>query len=193
MISAIEGIIENRYPDSVTVKVGPVSLIVHTSNNTLNQIGLSGKVYLNTHLHVREDNITLFGFNTLEELKLFEKLITVNGIGPRLALALLSAFDSEKLVKAIVSEDAALISQTPGIGKKIAARIIIDLKSKLEKEGIVGGVPVTIHENTDVISALVSLGYSVREAAQAASTLPENEKISLEEKVKTALQFLASK
>jgi holliday junction DNA helicase RuvA len=193
MISAIEGIIENRSADSITVKVGPISLAVHTSNNTLNQIGLSGRVHLNTHLHVREDNITLFGFNTLEELNLFEKLITVSGIGPRLALALLSAFDPEKLVKAIVGEDAGLISQTPGIGKKIAARIIIDLKGKLEKEGVVGGIPGSIRENTDVVAALVSLGYSVREAAQAASSISGSERMSLEEKVKTALQFLASK
>jgi holliday junction DNA helicase RuvA len=193
MISAIEGKIENRSDDSLTVKVGPVSIVVFTSDTTLSQLGTSSKVYLNTHLHVREDNITLFGFATLEELKLFERLITVTGIGPKLALALLSAFDTEQLVSAIVSEDINLICQAPGVGKKIAGRIVIDLKAKLEKEGVVGLAPGTLSENADIVGALVSLGYSIREATQAASTLTGSPETKLEEKLKLALKFLASK
>jgi len=193
MISAIEGIIENRNIDSLNMKVGPVSFIVYTSNNTLSQVEIGDKVSLNTHLHVREDNLTLFGFAAIEELKLFQKLITVTGVGPKLALALLSAFNPEKLVSAIVNEDADMISQAPGIGKKIAGRIILDLKNKLEKEGLVGTGIVATRENADVVAALVNLGYSLREATQAASNISSDQETKIEDKIRLALRYLASR
>ncbi len=194
MISAIDGIIENRGSDYVTVKAGALSFYINVSTNTLDEVEAIGKrVYLYTHLHLREDNVALYGFSHFDELKLFQKLITVAGIGPRLALSLLSTFGANKLISAIINNNLDLLSTAPGVGKKMAARIVLELKGKLQKDGIGKQVPNITLENADVITALVNLGYTIREADDALSTLPGNEEMKLEEKIKLALQYLATK
>jgi Holliday junction DNA helicase RuvA len=139
---------------------------------------------------VREDHISLCGFASHEELALFKNLISVSGIGTKLALALLSAWNTERLVVAITSGDIDLLSQTPGIGKKMASRLVVELKGKLEKEWKELAMP-SAAENTDIIAALTGLGYSVTEATKAISKLPDSEGLSLEEKIKMALQQMA--
>jgi Holliday junction DNA helicase RuvA len=139
---------------------------------------------------VREDNISLYGFASSEELTLFKSLISVSGIGAKLALALLSALNPEQLVMAITSGDIDLLSQTPGIGKKMASRLVVELRGKLEKDWREMALPLA-PERVDVIAALTGLGYSVTEAAKAISRLPDSEELSLEEKVKMALQQMA--
>ncbi len=194
MITTLEGILEHRDVDSVTVKTGPLSLLVFVSNSTLNQLGQPGeRIYLYTHLYLREDYIALFGFASEGEVRLFQKLISVSGVGPRLALALLSSFNPEQLVSAIINNNTDLISQSPGIGKKIAGRIVLELKSKLEKEGIGEFIPAMSAESADIISALTSLGYSIREASQAVSRLPDSKDMKLEDRIKLALQQLSHK
>ncbi len=193
MIVALEGILESRGIDSAVIKVGPLSLRVHIPQPTLNQLGPVGnRIYLHTHLYVKEDNIALFGFASEPDLLLFQHLISVAGIGPRAAMVLLSTLNPEQLVSAITGEDVDILCQVPGIGKKMAGRIILELKGKLEKEwgGIVA--PVTLQANADVVAALTSLGYSAREATQAISALPADEGLDLEERVKLALQRLAT-
>jgi holliday junction DNA helicase RuvA len=195
MIAAVEGIVESKEVDSVIVKTGPLSLIVHVPGSTLNKVGKPGEsIYLFTHLHLREDNISLFGFYSRGELQIFEKLISVNGVGPRIGLALLTALDPQELVTGILGNNTNLICSAPGVGKKLAARIILELKGKLEKEGLYEFAPVMdADENAEVLEGLVNLGYSAREATQAVSSLPPGNKLKLEEKITLALRHLANK
>lgn len=191
MIATLEGTLEYRGNDYVIVNVGGVGFHVHVPTSTLGQLGTpKGKLFLYTHLHVREDNISLYGFASSEELALFRNLISVSGIGAKLALALLSALSPEQLVMAIVSGDADFLCQVPGIGKKIAGRLAIELKGKLEKQWKESALPLS-SVSADVIAALTGLGYSVAEATKAISRIPDSEKLSLEEKVRLALQHMA--
>jgi Holliday junction DNA helicase RuvA len=193
MIATLEGLLEYRGTDSVIINVGGIGFLVHVTSSTLSQLGTDkGKVFLYTHLHVREDHISLCGFASNEELALFKNLISVSGIGTKLALALLSAWNPERLVVAIASGDIDLLSRTPGIGKKMASRLVVELKGKLEKEWKEVALPLAT-EKTDIIAALTGLGYSLTEATNAISRLPDSEELSLEEKIKMALQQMAKK
>jgi len=194
MLVGLEGILESRGVDFAVLKVGSVSFEVHVSTSTLNRLGAVGdRVYLYTHLYVREDNLSVYGFASTEEQQLFKHLISVSGIGPKAALGLLSTFSPEQLASAIIGGNEGLISQVPGIGKKTAARIILELKGKLEKGWAEVVAPALAQEDSDAVAALTGLGYSLREATQAVSSLPASEKMELEEKVRLALQQLAKR
>jgi Holliday junction DNA helicase RuvA len=191
MIATLEGILEYRGNDSIVVNVGGIGFRVYVPGSTLSQLGaVKGKVFLYTHLHVREDNISLYGFASSEELALFKNLVSVSGIGSKLALALLSALNPEQLVAAITRGDIDILSQTPGVGTKMASRLVIELRGKLEKEWKEVALPLA-PGSADVIAALTGLGYSLAEATKAISKLPDSEKLSLEEKIKMALQQMA--
>jgi len=191
MIATLEGILEYRGNDSIIINVGGIGFRVYVSGSTLGQLGAAkGKVSLYTHLHVREDNISLYGFASSEELDLFKNLISVSGVGSKVALALLSALNPEQLVMAITSGDIDLISQAPGIGKKMASRLVVELRGKLEKEWKDVALPLA-PESADVIVALTGLGYSLTEVTKAISKLPDSEELSLEEKIRMALQQMA--
>jgi len=192
MITALEGILESRTNNSALVKIGPITLNVFVSTTTLSWLGNPGSIVrLHTYLYLREDNIALYGFASREELQLFQSLLTVSSIGPRNALSILSVLNPEQLVAAIEGGNDGLLSQVPGIGKKTAARIILELKGKLEKAWGVAISPVLTGGDTDIVAALTGLGYSLREATQAAAGLSGTEGLDLEEKVKLALQKLA--
>jgi Holliday junction DNA helicase RuvA len=191
MIATVEGILEYRGHDSVIINVGGIGFRVYVSSSTSSRLGaVKGRAFLYTYLHVREDNISLYGFASDEELTLFKSLISVTGIGAKLALTVLSALNPEQLVMAITSGDTDLLSQTPGIGKRIASRLVVELRGKLEKEWKEVALPLA-PENADVIAALTGLGYSVAEATKAISRLPDSGGLSLEEKIRMALQQLA--
>ncbi|MDD5648527.1 MAG: Holliday junction branch migration protein RuvA [Dehalococcoidia bacterium] len=194
MIAAVEGTLVSRGANTVTVKAGPLSLQINVPGSIISKLGHAGStVMLHTHFYVREDVIALYGFSTRQELALFEQLITVSGIGPKVALALLTALSADQIAAAIIGSNVDLLSQVPGIGKKTAARIILDLKGKLEK-GWEGEVISTVTDSdSDALAALTGLGYSIREAAQALSAVPQTEGMSVEERVRQALQQLAKK
>lgn len=194
MIYAVNGLLEQTNNDSVVIKAGSISFVIYVPGSTIKNLGTVGKnVTLFTHLYFREDIIALYGFYSEGELKLFQKLIGISGIGPKVALGLLSTFEPEQLVSAIISDNVDLIYQAPGVGKKTAARIILELKPKLEKEDI-GIFTATLSEaNADLISALTGLGYSIREASQVVSSIPDSKDLSLEERIKIALQNLAAR
>ena len=191
MIATLEGILEYRGDDSIIINVGGIGFRVYVPGSTLSQLGsVKGKVSLHTYLHVREDNISLYGFASNEELALFKNLISVSGVGSKVALSLLSALSPEQIVRAITSGDTDLLSQAPGIGKKLASRLVVELRGKLEKEWKEVALPLA-PESADVIAALTGLGYSLTEATKAISKLPDVEGLSLEEKIKMALQQMA--
>lgn len=193
MIVALDGILESRGIDSVVVKVGPLSLQVYVPGSTLSRLGTVGdRVHLHTHLYLREDNIAVYGFASADELVLFQNLISVSGIGPKAGLSFLSTLSVEQLASAIVGGNVDLLTQVPGIGKKIAGRVVLELKGKLEK-GWIGEITQALkQEDADVVSALTNLGYSLKEATQAVANLPNSPDLDLEEKVKLALRQLSA-
>jgi len=193
MIATLEGTLEYCGIDSAVIKVGGVGVQVYLPGSTLIQIGALGdKISLYTHLYVKEDNISLYGFTSTEEVALFKNLISISGIGPKVALALLSKLSAEQLATAIISGNVDLIQQVPGIGKKMANRLVVELRDKLEREWKEAALPLA-PEDSDAIAALTSLGYSLREVTQVVSSIPNSSELSLEEKVKTALQELAGR
>jgi Holliday junction DNA helicase RuvA len=193
MIATLEGTLEYCGVDSAIIKVGGVGIRVYLPSSTLSQLGALGdEVSLYTHLYVKEDNISLYGFTSNEEVALFKNLISVSGIGPKVALALLSSLSAEQLATAIIGGNVDLIDQVPGIGPKMANRLIVELRSKLEQEWKEVALPLAT-EDSDAIAALTSLGYSLKEATQVVSSIPNSSGLTLEEKVKTALQELATK
>ncbi len=191
MIATLEGILEYRGNDSVIINVGGIGFRVYVSSSTSSQLGaVKGRVSVYTHLHVRDDSISLYGFAASEELALFKNLISVSGIGSKLALAMLSAFSSEQLIVAITSGDIDFLSKAPGVGRKTASRLVVELRGKLEKEWKEVALP-SAPGNADVIAALTGLGYSVAEATRAISRLSDSGGLSLEEKIRMALQQLS--
>ncbi|MFC2010969.1 Holliday junction branch migration protein RuvA [Chloroflexota bacterium] len=190
MIASLHGTLESLGSDWAIINVNGIGLQVYMPTSTLSTLGTIGKeVYLNTHLVMREDSITLYGFTSTKELELFQTLIGVSGLGPRLALAVLSAMSVEQVTMAIATGHVDLLTVIPGIGKKMAERLVLELKDKIGA-GLIGAPAAQLaQENTDVMAALTSLGYSVSETSRAVATLPLSSKLSLEEKVKLALQY----
>jgi Holliday junction DNA helicase RuvA len=190
MISSLSGRLESVGTDSAIVNVGGVGFQVFMPTSALSTLGAPGsEVKVFTHLQVREDNLSLYGFSTSEDLWLFETLIGVSGLGPRLALAILSSLNSEQIAMAIATGNVDMLDMVPGIGKRVATRIVLELKEKVGAGWIaIPGMQIA-QENTDVLAALTSLGYSAAEATKAIATLPADSPLDLEEKIKLALQY----
>ncbi len=162
--------------------------------SSLSSLGKIGEeVKLHTYLHLREDNAALYGFTSADELRLFQTLLGVSGLGPKLALAMLSAMSPDKLVLAIAGGSADLLKAVHGVGKKVAERVILELRDKIGVGWMTAAGVQVAEENAEVLSALLSLGYSVTEASRAVVTLPPDPELSLEEKVKLALQYFGGK
>jgi len=194
MIASLHGTVESLGSDWAIININGIGLQVYMPTSTLSTLGAIGKeAHLNTHLVMREDSITLYGFTSAEELQLFQTLIGVSGFGPRLALAVLSAMSVEQVTMAIATGNVDLLTVIPGIGKKMAERLILELKDKIGAGLLATPAAQLAQENTDVLAALTSLGYSVSEASRAVATLPPRETLSLEEKVKLALQYFGGK
>jgi len=194
MIASLQGKLEALGSDSAVINVGGIGFQVYMPTSTLSTLGTVGEtVKLHTHLHLREDNATLYGFASTEELGLFQTLIGVSGLGPKLAIAMLSALNVEQISMAIVTGSADLLTVVPGVGKKMANRLILELKEKIGAGFIATPAAQLAQENTDVLAALTTLGYSAAEASRAVATLPTSPELSLEEKIKLALQYLGGK
>ena len=194
MISSLYGKLESLGSDYAIIDVGGIGFQVYMSTSGLSTLGTIGKeVKLHTYLHLREDNVSLFGFASAQELSMFKTLLNVSGLGPRLALAMLSAMDAEQLVVAIASGNADLLTGIPGIGKKMANRLVLELKDKLGAGLIASPMAELAQDNADVLAALTALGYSAAESTRALATLPRDQSLSLEEKVRLALAYFGGK
>lgn len=192
MIAGLTGRVAASTSDSILLDVHGVIYRVGTSTSTLADLaGADGPVTLFTHLFVREDMLALYGFRTQDELQLFETVTTVSGIGPRLGVAILSRFPVDQLRNAIQAGDADLLATVPGVGKKTAARMIVELRGKLPTVFAGAGTGIRA-EDDDVLEALRALGYSVSEAASAMAGSAANAGPSVEERIVAALQFLSS-
>jgi Holliday junction DNA helicase RuvA len=194
MIASLRGKVASLGSDGAVIDVGGVGFQVYMPTSTLSALGVVGEeVKLHTHLYLREDNVTLYGFASTDELALFQTLLGVSGLGPRLALALLSAMNVEQLSMAIATGSADLLTVVPGVGKKLAGRLILELKEKIGAGWIATPAAQVAQENADVLAALTALGYSVAEASRAVATLPPDQDSNLEDKIKLALQYFGGK
>ncbi len=191
MIANLKGRVEARGKDYVVVGVGGIGFKVYVPMSVLETSeGLGRQVELFTHLHVRENGLTLYGCGSEDELALFELLLGVSGVGPRLALTMLSTMSPDSLRLAIAQANAMVLTRVPGIGPKVANKIIFHLKDKIAVEVGPEAVPFLTDADAEVIAALTSLGYSVVEAQSAIQTLPAEE-MEIEERVRLALAYFA--
>jgi len=194
MIASLKGKLEALGSDSAIINVGGVGFEVHMPTSTMSKMGAIGReVTLQTHLYLREDNASLYGFATTEELGLFQALLSVSGLGPKLALAMLSAMEVEQLTMAIATGSTDLLTGIPGIGRKMAHRLVLELKDKIAAGWVAAAEALPAEGNTEVLAALTSLGYSASEATRAVASLPRDEELSLEEKIKLALGYFGGK
>lgn len=190
MIATIEGIITERLKDSLVVNIGGVGLLVHVPTSTVQDVESNQRIGLFTHLVVREDALTLFGFRTLEERDMFGLLLTVGGVGPRTALAIIGTIPLEKLKSAVINEMPELLDGITGVGKKTAQAIVLHLHGKIRGEIDAGAIRVS-DLDTDVIAALTGLGYSIVEAQTALQMIPKDTPEELETRVRIALKYFS--
>jgi holliday junction DNA helicase RuvA len=194
MIASIHGILEACRADQAIIRVGGFSVRVFAPSTTLNQLKEPGsEVTLHTHFHVREDGMALYGFSGEEERNAFEQLIAISGVGPKVALALLSVMDARTLYKAVADEDQQKLALAPGVGKRLAARLVLELKGKLPSLAALGGSAgyTSGKIQSDVLEALIGLGYSTSEAQVALGKIPQDQGLTLEQQITFALRSFA--
>jgi Holliday junction DNA helicase RuvA len=186
VIGRLSGRLVAKHPPEVLVDCNGVAYEVNVPMSTFYALPATGEaVTLNTHLVVREDAQVLYGFATLEERAAFRQLIRISGVGARTALAVLSGLSVAELGSAVATQDAVRLTKVPGIGKKTAERLLLELKGKLQESA----AGVSHEKGSDVLNALLSLGYSEKEALQAVKGL--NPGVSVAEGIRAALKALA--
>lgn len=197
MITGIHGTLETKRVDSVIIRAGGFSIRVFVPLSTLSRLGdLGTEVSLQTHFHMREDGIALYGFSNDDDRNAFERLIEVSGVGPKVALALLSVMDAPTLYKAIADEDQQRLGLAPGVGKRLAARLVLELKGKLPISLPSGGGAVGTPAGriqAEVLEALIGLGFSNSEAQTALAKIPQDQALTLEQQVTYALRSFSQK
>ncbi len=200
MIARVNGTLLQRKNDSVVVNLSGLGLRIESAPRIIAQLPATGEeVALYTHMHVRENELTLFGFNLEEEMHLFSLLITVSGIGPKIALQILEALDPSSFALAVLQGDVKSLTQAKGIGKKGAERIILELKDKVAKDGFTVESEFLARPDqltstgavSDAINALVVLGYSSKEAEAALKNLSVSEEDDVESLLRKALRKLS--
>ena len=194
MIVGVHGTLETTGPDWVNVRVGGVTLQVSVPANTVASLGSQGSlVSLHTYLRIRDEEPVLYGFADSAALGLFSMLTAVSGVGPRMALALLSSLEPARLQTAIVTGDIAALSSAQGVGNRTANRIVLDLKGKLEDTEFAEIVGVSGDADSQVIAALTALGYSPAEARVAAGDPAVTAESEVDERIRIALQQFAAR
>jgi Holliday junction DNA helicase RuvA len=192
MIAHLRGKLISKHPNQAIVEAGGVGYDVHITIPTFSGLpALGAEVALFIHTHVREDALTLFGFLRTEEKQLFEKLISVSGIGPKLAVTILSGMPAEAMVAAIRGNNVAALTRIPGIGKKTAERMVLELRDKLESFGVPAVATTVTPVEEDVISALVNLGYQRSLAERALAKLGATSGESFDALFRKAMAALA--
>ncbi|HLZ24986.1 MAG TPA: Holliday junction branch migration protein RuvA [Ktedonobacterales bacterium] len=197
MIAAVRGRLEGKTLDSAFVNVSGVTLRVSAPLGTLAKLDVGEAVHLHTYLLVREDVLALYGFATSQDRDMFEQLLSVGGVGPRVGLALLSGLTAQQVYEAVLTEDLTRLTQAPGVGRKLAARLVLELRPRFEKMAPLSGGPIAMPTSpgnlrAQVIEALTGLGYTPAQAAAAVRTLPDDATGSLEDLLMRALRNLAA-
>ena len=192
MIASISGNLLFIGVDHAVIETGGVGFLVYAPRNVLGALGEIGvEVRLYTHLHIREDLLALYGFATSDQRNLFETLLSVSGVGPKVALSMLSSAPPDELRAAIGGGDTARLARVPGIGKKTAERLVLELRGKLDFKGLpaVGATPALMAANAELAEMLVGLGFSAAEASAAITALPADAPAELDERLRLALRY----
>ncbi|GAB4109649.1 MAG: Holliday junction branch migration protein RuvA [Roseiflexaceae bacterium] len=196
MIATLRGILLATAADHAIIETGGIGWLVYLPRQVVAGLGtLGSEVRLFTHLQVREDAMTLYGFATAEQRQLFETLLGVSGVGPKVALSLLGANTPDELKASIAAGDVTRLARTPGIGKKTAERLVLELKGKIDLRGVAvpsGATPAQAALNADLAELLTNLGFSAIEANRAIAALPADAPADLEERLRLALRYFGS-
>lgn len=195
MISRLQGVLLNKQPPQLLIDVQGVGYELEAPMSTFYQLPAAGeKVVLHTHLVVREDAQLLYGFYTESERQMFRSLIRINGVGPKLALTILSGISADEFTRCVMENDAKALTSLPGVGKKTAERLIVELRDKLDSDSLApaASLPAGItaaptNPVSDAVSALVALGYKAQEASRMVRSV-DSKDMATEDIIKTALQ-----
>ncbi|NLF50155.1 MAG: Holliday junction branch migration protein RuvA [Leptolinea sp.] len=192
MIAAIRGEVIGKGEDHLVVETGGVGFKIFTTHEISASAAIGDPVILFTYLVVREDALSLFGFETEEARELFVLLLGVNGVGPRLALAILTSMSPDAIRRSVRSEQADLFTRVPGVGKKTAQQILIHLQGKITGGTDMEHEPGTIEIDAQVLDALTGLGYSIVEAQAAIQSIPRESSSDVESRLRHALQYFSN-
>lgn len=189
MIASVQGIVQLKRKDSLVISVNGIGFQVFVSAETVSSAEIGKELFLYSSFIFRQDYIALFGFRSEEELEYFDLLIGANGVGPKLALAILSTLNPANIRHAVLSEEADLLSRVSGVGKKTAQKIILHLQGKIsDTDGIMTGKVLTNSVDFEVVEALTALGYSLIQAQTAVQAIPKETPDTVEEKIRAALR-----
>ncbi|NMC78512.1 MAG: Holliday junction branch migration protein RuvA [Chloroflexi bacterium] len=191
MIATLAGEIISLDEDSLVVAVGGIGLRVYAPAPLKDKSHLGERTFLYTYLVVRQDALTLYGFGSEEERNFFRLLLGVDGVGPRLALALLSTLPVDTIRRAVLSEQADVFARVPGVGKKTAQKVVLYLQGKVGEGILIEGSP-TLDVDTQVLEALATLGYSVVEAQAAIQSIARDAPQDVETRLRLALQYFST-
>jgi Holliday junction DNA helicase RuvA len=192
MIASIQGIIIHKGNDFLVVSVSGVGFQLYVSNELVNKSQIGETLFFHVYLIVREDSLSLYGFETEIEKKYFTLMLGVNGVGPRLALAIINTLSIDAINKAVISEQADLFARVPGVGKKTAQKIVIQLQGKtLSSDGFEGVIGMMQDVDLEVLDALTALGYSIVEAQAALQSIARGTSNEIEDRLREALKYFS--
>lgn len=192
MIASIKGTITYKNDNYLIIETGGIGFKVFCTLETCASAVEGNSLFLHTHHIVREDGMFLYGFEKIEERDLFIQIISVSGIGPKLGLSMLSTLSAEAIQRAVMNDQDQVFSRVPGIGEKTAKKIVLLLKDKIKPLLQEYGLEAIPDSDTDVMQALVGLGYSLMEAQKAVSSIPRDSDDDLEERLRIALQYFTA-
>ncbi len=189
MIATLHGEIQHKEETALIIAVGGVGLRVFAPKSMVESLNVGEKTFLFTHLIVRENELSLYGFENAEERHLFLTLLGVDGVGPKVALSVLATLSLDAVQRAVFSEEPELLSRVPGVGKKTAQKIVLYLQDRLKPTDTLGQVASMSDADSEVLAALTALGYSVVEGQTAIQSLPKDAPKEVEERLRVALGY----
>ena len=193
MIATLNGEVTQIEEKALVIETGGVGLRILVPKPILLQAHLGETIFLYTHLVVREDSLTLYGFDTQSDRSLFSLVLGVDGVGPRVAMSLMSTLNIESVQRAVFNEQSEILSSVPGVGKKTAQKIILYLQDKLKPTDQLEEIAGLTDADSEVLAALTALGYSVIEAQTAIQAIPKDAGDDIEERLRIALQQFTRK
>jgi Holliday junction DNA helicase RuvA len=191
MIASIRGQVQEKNPDSLVVEIGGFGLQVFVPATLRDEARIGETLFLYTHLVVRQDALSLYGFNNREGREFFNLLLGVNGVGPRMALGILSVLSTDAIRRAVFHEQAEVFGRVPGVGKKTAQKILLHLQDKIKPEIGMESVASFSDVDGEVVDALTALGYSIVEAQAALQSIPRETPQEVEARLRLALQYFS--
>lgn len=194
MIGALRGKVWRKHETQALIDCAGVGYLVTMSSHSLAKLAIGAEVAVDVHTHVREDALALFGFADAYEKEVFELLLSVSGVGPKMAINVLSGLPAEDFVHAVARDDLAVLTKIPGVGKKTAERLLLELRTAVKSLGATASKPAPTHRSVELVSALVNLGYKSVQVEQLAEKLTrEQPAASFEALVREALLAIAKR